>query len=288
MPERPERPKLPVQFPAYRLHEKMRREVNDSVMGLLAGAGLASHLLHPMVKADVPLSTIFPEISEVTRFNLSIKQAQLILDNSGTHVARMALPYLLALHEDYIKACLGLLSKEGLVTAKKAESTSPSKAHETIEIASGKSFPSSSLTQFHILREMRNCLIHRGGLVDERLINTIESLSRSAEAGWKKQTGNTPRNLKRGDVLGISTGEVVMSLAVSKKLARCANGIVAESLSESTWVDVILDDVEEFGPGIPANADERLRKVEGYTRHYYSATGITRHGLEEGLARMGF
>jgi hypothetical protein len=265
----------------------MRREVNDSIMGLLAGAGLASHLLHPMVKADVPLSTIFPEIGEVTRFNLSIKQAQSILNNSGTHVARMALPYLLSLHEDYIKACLDLLVKEGLVTAKKSESTSPSKAHAIIEAATGESFPSSSLVQFHVLREMRNCLTHRGGLVDERLIGTIKSLSRNAEAGWKKQTGSTPCNLKKGDTLNVSTGEVVMTLAVSKKLARCANKIVTDSLSKSTWVDVILDDVEEFGPGIPANADERLRKVEGYARHYYSATGITRRELKEGLDRMG-
>jgi hypothetical protein len=286
--ENAKRPKLPIQFPEFRLYEKMRKEVNDSIMGLMAGAGLASHLLHPMVKADVPLATIFPEINEVARFNLSIAQAQLILENSGTHVARMALPYLLALHEDLLGACLHLLAKEKLITLKKALSTSASRAHTVIEVATGQKFPVDSLAQFHVLREMRNCLVHKGGIADARLVETVNDLSRGAVAGWKKQTAKTPRNLKEGDSVCISTGEIVLALAVTKKLARCANTIAADSLSRTTWVDVALEDIQEFGPGIPANKDERFRKVQGYVRHYYSAAGITQQDLEAGLIRLGF
>jgi hypothetical protein len=241
-----------------------------------------------MVKADVPLATIFPEINEVARFNLSIAQAQLILENSGTHVARMALPYLLALHEDLLNACLHLLAKEKIITLKKALSTSASRAHTVIEVATGQKFPVDSLAQFHVLREMRNCLVHKGGIADARLVETVNDLSRGAVAGWKKQTAKTPRNLKEGDSVCISTGEIVLALAVTKKLARCANTIAADSLSRTTWVDVALEDIQEFGPGIPANKDERFRKVQGYVRHYYSAAGITQQDLEAGLIRLGF
>ncbi|WP_181861048.1 hypothetical protein [Streptomyces diacarni] len=240
-----------------------------------------------MVKADVPLSKIFPHIVEIERFNLSISQASEILENSGSHVAGMALPYLLAMHEDYVRSCLGLLAREGKLTTKKANSTPASKMHATMERAATQDFPVDSLSQFHVLREMRNCLTHRGGIVDERLTEAANSLSRGAEAGWKKQTTYAPRRFKEGDPLTVGTGEVVMTLAVVKNLARCANRIIADALSVSTWVDVALEDIEEFGPGIPRNKDERLRKIQGYARHYYAAICIKQEDLEEGLARMG-
>jgi hypothetical protein len=276
------------QFPAYRRYEKMRRAVNDSVMGLFAGAGLASHLLHPMVNAPVSLSVIFPDIKEISRFNLSIEKAQSILDDSGAHIANMALPYLMSLHEDYMKSCLDLLAKDGLMTAKAAAKSPASKMHEDFEQAIGSPLPQDSLKQFHVLREMRNCLIHIGGIIDDRLVAAATACTKGAISGWINVVKNSPTALQEGTPLRIGTGELVLAFAVSKLLARTVNELLVTELTRSTWVDVILEDMKNLGPGIPANIDERTRKITGYVRHNYMAIGATDTELQDGLTRMGY
>ncbi|MGW7669423.1 hypothetical protein [Streptomyces sp. NRRL F-5122] len=276
------------QFPAYRQYERMRRSVNDSVMGLFAGAGLASVLLQPMVQAPAPLSLIFPRVEEISRFDLSIEKARDILDDAGPHIAKMALPYLMSLHEDYMGSCLKLLAKDGLITAKVADRTIVSKVHEAFEQGIGSPLPQASLQQFHVLREMRNCLIHRGGVIDERLVAEASKCSKGALAGWRKVVRNSPQHLKEGDSLKVGTGELVLGFAVSKLLARAVNELLASGLTRDTWIDVILEDMEEFGPGIPQNIDERTRKVLGYARHNYLAIGATPTELQDGLTRIGY
>ncbi|MFJ7209808.1 hypothetical protein ACIQWR_40580 [Streptomyces sp. NPDC098789] len=277
-----------VRFPAYRHYDEMRRGINDSVMGLLAGAGLASHLLNPMVHANVPLAMIFPDIDQISRFDLSIDKAREVLGDSGQHVARMAIPYTLALHEDYMKRCLELLVADGKVSASQANSTSASKMHELLERACPGSFPRDSLSQFHVLREMRNCLIHRAGKVDGRFVATVATWNSGAEAGWVKQVGHSPRRLSNGSHLQLSVGEVVMAFAVSKLMARSANQMLLGSVNMSTWVDVVIRDLQEFGPGVPANKDERLRKLQGYARHLYAPLGLSEPELLSGLSRAGY
>ncbi|MBL3666594.1 hypothetical protein JL475_11440 [Streptomyces sp. M2CJ-2] len=276
------------QFPAYRQYEQMRRSVNDSVMGLFAGAGLASHLLRPMVKAAVPLPLIYPDVEEISRFDLSIDKARAILDDAGPHIANMALPYLMSLHEDYMGSCLALLTKDGLITARSASRSVASKMHEDFEQAVGSPLPSGSLQQFHVLREMRNCLIHRGGVIDERLVAVASACSQGALAGWRKVAKNSPQVLKPGDSLKVGTGELVLGFAVSKLLARAVNELLISELTRDTWIDIILEDMNEFGPGIPANIDERTRKVIGYARHNYPGVRATPDELQEGLTRMGY
>ncbi|WP_330246333.1 hypothetical protein OHA33_27195 [Streptomyces sp. NBC_00562] len=274
------------QFPAYRQYEQMRRSVNDSVMGLFAGAGLASLLLHPMVNAAVPLSLIYPNVEEISRFDLSIEKARAILDDAGPHIANMALPYLMSLHEDYMGSCLTLLAKDQLISDRAASRPVVSKMHEDFEGAIGSPLPSDSLQQFHVLREMRNCLIHRSGVIDDRLVAAASTCSKGALAGWRNVAKNSPQALKTGGSLKVGTGELVLGFAVSKLLARAVNELLVRELTRDTWIDIILEDMHEFGPGIPANAHERTRKITGYARHNYLAVHATPEELQEGLARM--
>lgn len=276
------------QFPAYRQYESMRRAVNDSVMGLFAGAGLASVLLQPMVKAPAPLSLIFPHIEEISRFDLSIEKARAILDDAGPHIGNMALPYLMSLHEDYMGSCLGLLSRTDVITPKAASRSPASKMHEDFEMGTGTPLPRDSIQQFHVLREMRNSLIHRGGVADERLVAAASTCSKGAIAGWRKVVRNSPQDISAGDSLKVRTGELVLGFAVSKLLARAVNEQLVKAMPRATWIDVILEDIEEFGPGIPTNIDERIRKVLGYARYHYLGVGATQAELQDGLTRMGY
>lgn len=54
-----------VHFPAYRQYEAKRREVNNSIMALLAGAGLASHMLKLTNGSKHLLSEVFPAVPHI-------------------------------------------------------------------------------------------------------------------------------------------------------------------------------------------------------------------------------
>jgi hypothetical protein len=187
-----------------------------------------------------------------------------------------------------MKASLELLTRDNLITPKAAAKSPVSKLHEDFATAIGSPLPEDSLKQFHVLREMRNCLIHRGGIIDDRLVTHASECTKGANKGWRKVVGNSPHVLKEGEPLKIGVGELVMGFAVSKLLARTANRMLVSELSRTTLIDIILEDIKTLGPGIPASADERMRKVAGYTRHHYQAVAATPNELADGLTRMGY
>jgi hypothetical protein len=83
-------------------------------MGLLAGALMAAHMLQLTRGSDRLLPEIFPDIPHIRRFNLTTTAARDILSAGDVHLGAMAVPYALAIHEDYLKTCLLLLQRGGV------------------------------------------------------------------------------------------------------------------------------------------------------------------------------
>jgi hypothetical protein len=88
-----------VQFPAYREYEAQRKEVNNSIMALLAGAGLAGNTLQLTQGSVRLLPEIFPAVPHIGRFNLTSEAATALLASADSHLSAMSVPYVLSLHE---------------------------------------------------------------------------------------------------------------------------------------------------------------------------------------------
>lgn len=112
-----------VRFPGYRDWEEKRVEASNAMMGLLAGAQLAAHLLKLTEGSNHLLPEVFPQVDHIGRFNLTTQEASAILASADTHLGAMSVPYALALHEDYLKTCLGLLLVQD--SARRARSRTP-------------------------------------------------------------------------------------------------------------------------------------------------------------------
>lgn len=129
-----------VRFGAYRQYEQTRTEASNAVMGLLAGAGMAAHMLRLTDGSDRLLPEIFPKVAHIGRFNLTTDAAREILTAGDVHLGAMAVPYALAIHEDFLKTCLGLLQRGGAQLSKPAEDmTLPSSTRSSREQPAGHS-----------------------------------------------------------------------------------------------------------------------------------------------------
>jgi hypothetical protein len=273
-----------VRFADYRQHEQVRVEASNAVMGLLAGARMAAHMLQLTEGSDRLLPEIFPQIPHIGRLNLTTGAARDILIDGDVHLGAMAVPYALAIHEDYLKTCLTLLQRGGIRLTKPPGDLKLANQHEEIERATGKAFTGASLQQLHTLRLMRNCTIHTGGRVNTTLVTQLATWTPDAETGWVKLTHRSPRALQIGEIITFGHGEVLIALAVTKVLAREANQFLQPTLPRNLWADLVIEDLEAENPAALA-APDIMRRATGFTRFHYGPLKLTSTEIADALKR---
>lgn len=201
-----------VRFAGYRRYESRRVEASNAMMALLAGAGMASHLLQLTRGSQHLLPEVFPQVPHIGRFNLHTEVAREILDAADTHLGAMSIPYALALHDDFLRDCIDLLFLAGKCTAKEVVAAGSLAAkHPLIERCTLEAFNADSLAQLTTIRLMRNCTIHGGGRADQTLLNDLAGWTPSIEESWIKLTRSSPRRLTLGDELAFGHGEMILT-----------------------------------------------------------------------------
>ncbi|MGK4593927.1 hypothetical protein [Amycolatopsis sp. w19] len=266
-----------VQFPAFRHHEASRESANNAMMALLVGAQVSANFLELTRDSSRQLSEIFPTIPHVERFDLRPDAAQAILRGAEEHLGAMAVPQALAIHEGFILDCLELIG---------AGSAKAWQMHDKLATRAGSSFDVDRMTRFHVLREMRNAIIHRSGIVSQPLVDKIGELTPAGEVAWCKHTGRSPRGLRLGDRVTFMLGELVEALATTKALAREANWMLIPAVPPATWAKVIVEDHLQHTPG-RLNPTKRRKVILGFVRHHYRAVAVTEADLKTAFAACG-
>ncbi|MBY8889422.1 hypothetical protein K7472_31945 [Streptomyces sp. PTM05] len=276
-----------VRFAEYRQYEQIRTRANNAVMGLLAGAGMAAHLLQLTEGSDRLLSEIFPNVPHIRRLDMKSVSARAILTSGDVHLGAMTVPYVLGIHEDFIKTCLGMLQRAGHTLSKPdVRYIKAWTQHEEIERATGGNFSPVELQQFHILRLMRNCSIHAGGLVDADLAKHLASWDVTSEASWVARAGRSPRSVQLGDQVEFGHGEIVASLACTKALAREANVLLQPALSREAWADLVVEDAVGELPGVLKEPPpQRQRRIKGFARFHYLPLTLTETEISDAIMR---
>src|SRR5687768_13620496 len=164
-----------VDFPGFRRYEAIRQEANNAMMALLAGSKLAAHTLQLTAGSKGLLPEIFPGVEHIRYFNLRTDSATALLLDTGHHLGAVAVPYALAVHEDFVMTTLGLLGQLGYAHKAPGDSrdtynrVSAWNMHEAVYLTLDSPAPvrgaCDELEHFHLLREKRNSHIHNGGAV---------------------------------------------------------------------------------------------------------------------------
>ena len=274
-----------VRFPEYRAYEAARIDASNAMMGLLAGAQMAAHLLQLTEGSSRLLPEIYPRIAHIGRFNLTSQGASQILTSAEEHLGTMAVPYALAIHEDHLRTCLRLLVQAG-----RAKSGDPGaklfSLHSKFEVATGGHLSAVGLEQFHMVRHLRNAAVHSGGTADTNVISQAAKWSAQANLDWIRIAKRSPTNLRVGDKVRLGHGELLVSLAITKRLTNEMNALMVPALTTAAWSDIVVADLIQTS-GIPRARQERLKAAKGLARYHYSPCSLTDHDLTQALARAG-
>ena len=263
-----------VRFAAYRDYEAVRVDTSNAMMALLAGAQLASHLLQLTKGSRLLLPEVYPSVAHIGRFNLTSEAASQILGAADAHLGAMSVPYVLSVHEDFLKTCLGLLARAQLCTPNVAEKTVLAFQHTKIEKATGGSFDRVAMCQLDTLRKMRNCTIHAGGRADDKLIAHLLTWMPNVATGWVKLANRDPRRLKLDEPVTFGHGELILSLAVTKTLARAANEQLQPALPRTLWADLVIEDLSRDHSNVERTPDGLTRAL-GLARFHYGPLNLT-------------
>jgi hypothetical protein len=243
-------------FRAFREYEEQKAEANNAMMALLAGAQLSAHLLKLTEGSDRLLPEVFPAVSHIQRFNLKSHDARRILLSADPHLGKMAVPYVIALHEDYMRTCVGLLANNRKCAASVARGNLVD-LHPAFETATGRTFDPDMISYITVLRLIRNAVIHNGSVVSKILRDELDKWTTRQETGWVDLAKRNPRVLHVGDRIDFGQGEMIVALAITKRLDREANLGLQAALPRTSWATLVIDEIVEDHPKILHDAKVR-------------------------------
>jgi hypothetical protein len=183
---------------------------------------------------------------------------------------------------------LGLLIEAGITSKNKVKALRAADMHEHFALVVGQPLTASSLQIFHMIRLMRNCIIHDGGKADSQLVTVSQGLNPPVAQLWEKLTGRSLRPISQGDRVLLLQGELVAALAVTARLSEEMNVSLQSAYPQDKWADRLLTDLSASLSTLSANPSELQRTVKGYARHHYSALQLTDHELKAALSRAGY
>jgi len=268
------------------------------MMALLAGSKLAAHTLQLTTGSRQLLPEIFPGVEHIKYFSLRTDAATRLLLDTGHHLGAVAVPYALAVHEDFIVTSLGLLRKLGYTQKAPGDSVDLTKnriaawnMHEAIYITLGQEAPKRgsslvALEHFHLLREMRNAQIHSGGAISPRLRGEVDDISAPAQAGWLQLARRAPADVISGGGLRFTTFDIFAAFAITKALGRAVNGLLRDNISAPQWADVCVADYAAQSSK-PVGSDQWIRGLVGHAATFYGAAAIAEQDVIDAATRQG-
>ncbi|MGD9701989.1 MAG: hypothetical protein AB7Q42_04455 [Acidimicrobiia bacterium] len=276
-----------VMYADYRRLESQRRDANNSIMALLAGSKLAVNTLGLTAGSTLPLSEIFPRVPHIARFNLRTDIARSLLDDAERHLATMAVPYVLALHEDFMLHCASLLRKHGRMSASAYGALNAKTMHARFSQNAGGTFSIASLELFQLVRTLRNSQIHEGGRVNEECHAARIGLSAKAESLWEYLTKEQLSSCTVGDDVALGHPQLVGTLAITHRLMEEANEMLQQVIPSWVWANMAVADAKAEKLHLAGNPAQRLRKLRGFVRMHYGALALPDDEVRDAAVALG-
>lgn len=275
-------------FRKYRDYVANRIEVNNAMMALLAGSRLAAHTLSLTAGSTTTLAQVFPAVEHIERFNLRSDSARQLLADADQHIASVAIPYALATHEEFVLDMLEFLKAESRSLMTHGKQIKAWNMHSVLFETCGYAEPAEWMETFHVLREVRNSIIHAGGAADTRLADAIAAMGPAARAGWSKLNLSTQPEalIDGGGRLALTAENVFTAFAVTKRIGREINAALRQELGASTWARVAVEDFHE-STNKTRNSSGWRRSAVGFVRQYYGQASIAEGDVEKAARDLG-
>jgi hypothetical protein len=230
------------------------------------------------------LPEVFPAVDHIYRFSLKSDVAREILLSADSHLGKMAVPYVLALHEDFMRTSMELLAANQLCSNSDARGNLVT-LHPRFETATGRTFSGDMMSYISVLRHMRNAVIHNGSVVSQPLVDALALWTPAQETGWLELARRSPLGLRVGDPIDFGHGEMIAALAITKRLDRETNLGLQAALAPRCWAVLVIDELAADQPAALNNSSSALRTARGIARHHFAAVGLADAELAAEIAR---
>jgi len=275
-----------VRYRDYRKYEKQRDVTNTAVMGLLAASHMTSGTLRVHSGSTATLSQLYPTVPYVHRFNLRVDVAQNVLDRADGIVSLLGIPQVIAIHEDVLKGMLRLIALHTHGVPRSVhKDASASTIHERMSRLTGVEFGAEAIELFHLMRVARNTHIHAGGRADANLVRRRDSLSCGAEHAWSAITTVPLPEFSEDHDFQFRHSDLIVMLAVTKRLAREANQMLQGCLPREVWADMALADWRAETARRHLDRGQVENKAMGFAKRYYGALGLTTSEVSAAVSR---
>lgn len=275
-----------VKFPLYNTYTATRKDADNAMMALLAGSRLAEHTLQLTAGSQRLLPEMFPAVPHIKRFNLRTETARRLLLDADSHLGAVAVPYALAVHEDFVISVIAMLRSAGVQVITGRKAIRAHNMHEIFFNSAGVAPPTMELSQFHLLRLMRNSQIHAGGLAPPALTSAISNMQATGALAWESLTGRAPNDIIQQGKLTFASGDIFASFAVTKRLGRTINTALQSALPSDVWARIAVEDYASLS-NMFRNSDQWMRGLWGYARVNYGPLNLTDNDLEAAAIATG-
>lgn len=276
-----------VNFPQYRNYVASYTDGNNAIMALLAGSLLASHTLYLTEGSKHLLADIYPAVPHIRRFNLRSDMAMALIHDAEAHLAAVALPYALALHEAFVDDSKKMLEDNNVTIVRNGLRWNAENMHNILFTSSNYPHPATDLEIFDLLRRIRNDLIHNGGTVTSYLSDGLAELSIQAAAEWQRISGRSPQDVVIAGKLSLGAGEIFVAFAMTKSLGRSMNEALRHCISMNRWAEIVVADFASEIRNVIRNSDSWMRKLRGYAQHNYGSLELSKGDLEAAARSAG-
>lgn len=142
--------------------------------------------------------------------------------------------------------------------------------HEAVFDTLQEPLPQVFLETFHILRLVRNEIIHNQGIARSTLKGKISHLSSSSISKWEKRNlGDSPQSLINPDnTLNLTTETIFTAFALSKELGRAINKALENNLPTTIWAKIVVSNYESKSTRAK-NTSQWQKGLKGVIRQQY-------------------
>lgn len=269
-----------VNFPVYRDYIDSCVNGNNAMMALLTGSHIATKTLDMTRGSALTLSEMYPQVPHIQRFNFKNDVAVMQMSSIEAHLATVAIPYALAIHEAFVGTARKMLESNNVAIPLNGQKWNAETMHGIIFSATNYVTSTTTLEIYDLLRRARNDLIHNGGRVSDYLKLRLNSLSSPAVSEWFRITGKYPTEMAKTDRLQLGAEEIFITFATIRNLGRSINDALVGRLPDSYWASVAVIDFIDSRTELPQNRRPWMRKLRAHANSYYEALHLSDDALE--------
>lgn len=221
-----------------------RNEAHTTTNVLIAATYLADRLLGDADQDRFLPDAVPGDAAAFDQVNWPVKTFRALLKDSRHGIGAIALPYAIALYNDYLVDALALVLLAGVSPPADKRTPGLAALHNFLKSNCDISLEhKQQMHMFEVVRHLRNCVVHGTGIVTDELAEarrTLRDDAPDAERDWMSVTKHRLPMFKPGDRIKLGPFDARGAIYAAANLAKELNVAVFDWLPNALVADIVV------------------------------------------------